>query len=298
MATKTIVTQEAVFKAAAELAKGNQRPSVRNVIRAIGGGSPNDVAPLLAQWKETHTIAAAPVVIDPRLVQVLSEQIAVAVATAREEAAADLAALQEDAAELARAGSEAEALASELGQSLEKIRDELQQQIGRNASLQSEVDAMKAQTEVDVREANARALREREAAETARQALARAILQLEDMPRLQAELDALRAELASVREANVKSEKASAAAQAQSDKLAAVAQAQRDAAEARAHAADEARERVDAEARDAAARAREAAARAHDEQAELRRALDASAAQIQELLRERIALVLPSTPTP
>ena len=291
MATKTIVTQEAVFKAAAELAKGGQRPSVRNVIKAIGGGSPNDVAPLLAQWKETHTIAVAPVVIDPRLVQVLSEQIAVAVATARDEAAADLAALQEDAAELARAGSEAEALASELAQSLEKVRDELHQQIGRNASLQSEADATKAQTEVDVQEANARALREREAAETARQALARAELRLEELPRLLAELESLRTELVRVREAGVTSERAAAAAQSQSDKLAAVAEAKREAAEARAQAAEQARERIAVEARDAAARAR-------DEQAELRKALGASAAQVQELLRERITLVQPPAPTP
>lgn len=53
------ITREQVFAAADTLAQEGQNPTVVAVRTALGGGSPNTITPLLAEWKATHETGRA-----------------------------------------------------------------------------------------------------------------------------------------------------------------------------------------------------------------------------------------------
>ncbi len=65
---RTGVTREQVFEAADALTREGQGPTVVSVRTRLGGGSPNTIAPLLAEWKslqEGRQAAAMPGVPEP-----------------------------------------------------------------------------------------------------------------------------------------------------------------------------------------------------------------------------------------
>lgn len=130
---------------------------------------------------------------------------------------------------------------------------------------------MRSEAEEEVEAADTRANREREVAETAQHALARAELRLESMPRLEGEVERLRTALD-----EALSGKQSAEQQA------AVAAAKLDAAIQRVSAAEE-RER---EARQQQAAAQEAAARANGDAHQAQITLQAVQARLESTSRE------------
>ncbi len=65
---RTGVTREQVFETADALVREGQNPTVVAVRTRLGGGSPNTITPLLAEWKtlnETKQAAAMPAVPEP-----------------------------------------------------------------------------------------------------------------------------------------------------------------------------------------------------------------------------------------
>ena len=62
------VTREQVFETADALVREGQNPTVVAVRTRLGGGSPNTITPLLAEWKalnETKQAEAMPAVPEP-----------------------------------------------------------------------------------------------------------------------------------------------------------------------------------------------------------------------------------------
>ena len=183
------VTSERVYAAADTLEASGTRVSVRTVRDYLGGGSPNQITPLLASWRARKpAVAAAEIQLDPRIGQLIAEQVRVAAgdaATRADERAAEaedtLTLCQQENTELAE---QLEAVS----RALEEARAKVAQQAGTISEIREEIERVRNEADEEVEEANIRASREREIAETAQHALARAELRLESMPRLEGEL--------------------------------------------------------------------------------------------------------------
>jgi colicin import membrane protein len=271
--TMANITPDRVFAAADALEASGSRVSVRSVRDYLGGGSPNQITPLLASWRARKPSVAAPEIqLDPRIVQLIAEQVRAAAGEAAvraderaNEAEDTLTLCQQENSELA------EQLATTL-RALDEARAKVEQQAGTISEIREEIERVRSEAEEEVEEANTRANREREvAAETAQHALARAELRLESMPRLEGEVERLRTALD-----EALSGKQSAEQQA------AVAAAKLDAATQRVSAAEE-RER---EARQQQAAAREAAARANGDAHQAQITLQAVQARLESTSRE------------
>ncbi len=73
------VTQDAVYAAAEALEARGQRVSVRTIRDHLGGGSPNQITPLLSAWRaKKPQVAQADIQLDPRIGQLIAEQVKVA----------------------------------------------------------------------------------------------------------------------------------------------------------------------------------------------------------------------------
>jgi len=264
------ITPDRVFAAADALEASGNRVSVRSVRDHLGGGSPNQITPLLASWRARKPSVAAPEIqLDPRIVQLIAEQVRAAAGEAAvraderaNEAEDTLTLCQQENSELA------EQLATTL-RALDEARAKVEQQAGTISEIREEIERVRSEAEVEA--ADTRANREREVAETAQHALARAELRLESMPRLEGEVERLRTALD-----EALSGKQSAEQQA------AVAAAKLDAAIQRVSAAEE-RER---EARQQQAAAQEAAARANGDAHQAQITLQAVQARLESTSRE------------
>ncbi|OFJ47569.1 hypothetical protein BA896_023175 [Janthinobacterium lividum] len=217
-AANTKVTFEAVAAAAEALSVAGKRASVRNVMDALGGGSPNAVLPHLQAWKAGRPgVRVADVALDGRIITILGEQITSAVADATKAAEARAGDLEADLEAVADAGRLAETRAAELADELARCQGDQQQQAGRLDALTAELERLKLDAAAAVAEARTEAAREREAGEHVRQALVRAELRLEAVPGMEAALADLRGLLDVERMARVDAEKAAAVASAKLD---------------------------------------------------------------------------------
>lgn len=187
-----LVTAQSVAAAADGLTAQGNRVTVRAVIAVLGGGSPNEVLPLVSEWKAGRTTPAIPdIAIDPAIVQLMAKQIFMAAAesaAAAEMRAADVAA---DSEVIAKAGRAAEELAAQLQVELNGARELIQQQTGQLDERSREIQQVRSDSAEQVALAEARAQRERETAESVRQDLVRANIRVESVPRLEAENSAL-----------------------------------------------------------------------------------------------------------
>ena len=227
-----IVTYENVAAAAESLAKDDKRPSVRAVIVAMGGGSPNAVLPLLNQWKAGRPVAAAAEIqIDPRIGQIIGEQIVKATASARSEIEQRLVEAEADAQAIAEAGRLAEAELDAALSQVQQLTAQTQAQAGQIEQLRADADAVKADAVERISAARAvardavtkieeAAARERSERESAQVALAKAELRLEALPALQEEIKQLRLVLETERLAKSAAEAEKAAALAKAGGLA------------------------------------------------------------------------------
>ena len=190
------VTQDAVYAAAEALEARGQRVSVRTIRDHLGGGSPNQITPLLSAWRaKKPQVAQTDIQLDPRIGQLIAEQVKVAAGEAARraderasEAEDTLQLCQQETAELT------EQLAA-VTSSLDDVRAQREQQAGTITELREDLTRTRKEALEEIEAADAKADRERESAELARTALAKAELRLEALPRLEAEIERLRVAL-------------------------------------------------------------------------------------------------------
>jgi len=190
------VTQDAVYAAAEALEARGQRVSVRTIRDHLGGGSPNQITPLLSAWRaKKPQVAQTDIQLDPRIGQLIAEQVKVAAGEAARraderasEAEDTLQLCQQETAELT------EQLAA-VTSSLDDVRAQREQQAGTITELREDLTRTRKEALEEIEAADAKADRERESAELARTALAKAELRLEALPRLESEIERLRVAL-------------------------------------------------------------------------------------------------------
>lgn len=204
---KSLVTYEAVAAACEAITVSGNRPSVRSIIAHLGGGSPNSVLDYQRQWKAGRPVVkATDIQIDPRIGQIIAEQISAAVTTSRADIEGQLFEAEQDAEIVSKAGKEAEERVTALESELELSKAQIQSQVGQIDHLKTAAEQVKTDAAEQVKNAEARSaaavlkaeeetLRERAAAEVTRMALAKAELRLEAMPRIESEIATVRAEL-------------------------------------------------------------------------------------------------------
>ncbi len=190
------VTQDAVYSAAEALEARGQRVSVRTIRDHLGGGSPNQITPLLASWRaKKPQVAQAAIQLDPRIGQLIAEQVQVAAGEAARRAD-ERASEAEDTLQLCQ--QENAELAEQLAAAttaLDDVRAQREQQAGTITELREDLARTRKEALEEIEAADAKADRERESAEIARTALAKAELRLEALPRLEAEIERLRTAL-------------------------------------------------------------------------------------------------------
>lgn len=205
MARESTITFEQVSTAADNLKAQGIKPTARNVRDALGSGSMATVLKFLQQWHggQARQSQAIDDTLDPSIARAISNQIVTKVQEATAETTARLADLQAEAdtiiAENERQAAEIEAQVGELA-ALHELHAALSgraQQIGADATRTA-----------------AELVAERQAAEAARVELAKAMVRLEAVPRIEAEIDKVRAELLQARTQTTEQHEAAAVATA------------------------------------------------------------------------------------
>ncbi|MEC4025631.1 DNA-binding protein [Pseudomonas fulva] len=187
-----LVTFESVAAAAEALVANGGKASVRAVKDALGGGSPNAILPLLNEWKAGRPLVrASDIALDPRIAQLIAEQIGTASAQAAKMAEDKAAEIQADAEVIAEAGREAEARAGELEQALEQTQAEVvaKSRALEDLGLERERDAESAQEKISTLQIQLQG--ERERADQAVQTVAKDEVRLQAIPKLEAEVQRL-----------------------------------------------------------------------------------------------------------
>lgn len=187
-----LVTFESVAAAAEALVAEGGKASVRAVIAALGGGSPNAVLPLLNEWKAGRPLVrASDIALDPRIAGLIAEQIGTASAQAAKMAEEKAADVQADAEAVAEAGRAAEARAEQLEQALEVANAEVMAKSRDldNLALERERDAEVAQEKINTLQIQLQG--ERQRADQAVQTVAKDEVRLQAIPKLEAEVQRL-----------------------------------------------------------------------------------------------------------
>lgn len=184
-AGRTGITFEQVAAVADAIAARGDRPTLRGVRAELGSGSMGTIQKHLAAWQgQRRQIVTSTATLPTEIQRVILSEIEREVNAARAELEAELAATKGDRDALA---DDNEAQAEQIEQQtsrLDEIEATSQQQAGRIAQLESDLETAWQATE-----------RERGVAEQARQALAKAELRLEALPKVEAEVERLRAAL-------------------------------------------------------------------------------------------------------
>lgn len=226
MAREASITQEQVNAAADAIRAAGENPTAKAVRDRLGSGSMATVLRLWQNWKaQQFRPAEQPLALPPVLQRALIDCIGQEIAAARVGLEADLVTIQAAQADLITE-NERQASTIELQAEAIQVAQEAQaSQAGRMGQL--EMDLAKAISEVQ---------QERRIAELARTELAKIQLKLEAMPKLEAEIVALRTELATEHLARTAAEKTAAVVSARldaSDRRAGEIEAQRKLGEAR-----------------------------------------------------------------
>lgn len=184
-AGRTGITFEQVAAVADTIAARGDRPTLRGVRAELGSGSMGTIQKHLAAWQgQRRQIVTSAATLPTEIQRVILSEIEREVDAARAELEAELAAIKGDRDTLA---DDNEAQAEQIEQQsarLDEIEATSQQQAGRITQLEADLATAWQATE-----------RERGIAEQARQALAKAELRLEALPKVEAEVERLRAAL-------------------------------------------------------------------------------------------------------
>lgn len=256
MAREASITQEQVNAAAERLRAAGSKPTARGVREALGGGSMATVLKLLQAWQGAQVRAAeAPLVLPPGLQRALVDFMAQEVNDAKVELQADLSTAQQANSDLITENERQEATIDALAAAIDALQAEKAGLAGRLAQVES-----------DLARSEDESVSERQAAEQARTELAKALLRLEAVPRIEADVERLRGELDRERTAKVAAEQ-----------MAAVALAKLDAMTERATKAEVLAEKIEKQAQQAAQDAISARAQLQAQRA----ALDAAARDLE-----------------
>ena len=210
MGREATITPEQVHAIADAIKAEGGKPTLRAVRERLGSGSMGTVATLLQQWRSgQERQAATHLVLPPSLQRVILEFMAAELSAARAPLEAELAEQQQAAADLATEN--------------ERQTGTIEGQAGALEALAAEKATAEGKAEqlaTDLAGAKEEAIRERQAAEQARTELAKAMLRLEAMPRLEDDLAVIRAELARERQGRIEAEQLAAVLAAQKSDLA------------------------------------------------------------------------------
>ena len=208
MGRESTVTIEQAFAAADALKADGIKPTTRAVRERLGNtGSMGTITTMLQKWKTGQdSRATEALVLPPALQRALLDFMDRELAAARAMLEADLVELQQEVGDLA---TESERQAETISAQVE--------QLAALAAEKAATEGKAGQLAADLDRARDDAARERQGAELARTELAKAQLRLEAMPRLEADLAAVRAELVEVRQARIAAEQAAAVLKAQHD---------------------------------------------------------------------------------
>ena len=186
MGRESTITYEQVAAIADAMKTEGVKPTSRAVRERLGNtGSMGTINKLLGRWKsgQERQISAA-LVLPPALQRVLLEFMDTELTAARTTLEADLAEQQQEAADLATENERQVIENDAQADTIELLRAEVSTHQGRAGQLESDLVVSRDE-----------AARERSGAELARTELAKAQLRLEAMPRLEADLVAVRAVL-------------------------------------------------------------------------------------------------------
>lgn len=261
MAREATITQEQVNAAADTIRAAGTKPTARAVREALGGGSMATVLKFLQTWQAGQVRAEeSPVVLPAGLQRALVDFIGQEVASAKTVLQDDLVAAQQANGDLIAESERQAATIEAQAEALDTAQAEKAELTGRLAQVES--DLAKAGDDVTA---------ERHAAEQARTELAKALLRLEALPRIEAEAERLRGELEAERAAKVAAEQA-----------AAVALAKLEGMTDRAKTAEAATEKAEKQAANAAQELSSARVQVQAQQT----ALDAAARECDDLRRQ------------
>ncbi len=211
-----LVTYENVVAAAESLIADGQKASVRNVMKKIGGGSPNTVLQLLGEWKAGRpVIRSSDIELDPSITAAIVRQMQKIAGDAAVAAEERTSAMSDDLQTMAESNQQLEQENARLSAELTVVRED----VDRSAALQhdnelryqSELDALKAKNA----EISADLDKERERANQAQQSLGRAEARAEAVPVLEALIAKLQNDLEAERAARAAAEQRAAVADAQ-----------------------------------------------------------------------------------
>ncbi|SDR62537.1 DNA-binding protein [Paraburkholderia tuberum] len=210
MGREATITAEQVTAVADAMKVEGIKPTSRAVRERLGNtGSMGTINKLLQRWKAGQVRqATAALALPPALQKALIDFMDAELTAARATLEAELAEQQQEAADLATENERQAELIAAREEEIEGLAIEKAEAEGKASQLSADLDA-----------ARIEAVREREAAEQARTELAKALLRLEAMPRLEADLVAVRAELSTERHARVTAEQSAAVLAAQKDDL-------------------------------------------------------------------------------
>lgn len=209
MGRKASITPEQVHAVADTIKAEGGSPTLRGVLDRLGSGSMGTVNKHLQQWKAGQVRqAAVELTLPPGLQRALLDFMAAELAATRAPLETEVAELQQTIADLTAENER------QLG-AIEDQAAELEAMAAEKAAAEGKA----AQLAEDLASAKDDAGRAREAAEQARTELAKALLRLEAMPRLEADLAAARAELTQERAGRVSAEQQSAVLAAQKTDL-------------------------------------------------------------------------------
>ena len=201
MGREATITYEQVDAAADAMKVAGGKPTSRGIRERLGNtGSMGTVNKLLQAWKaaqerQISTALSLPPVLQRAILDFMGQELTGAKATLE----AELAEQQQEVADLAMENERQAADIEDKNDTAVALQANL-------ATLQGRLN----QIEIDLATARNDALREREAAEAARIELAKALLRLEAMPRLEADIDALRVNLDKERQGRVAAEQQAA----------------------------------------------------------------------------------------
>ena len=205
MGREANITPDQVHAIADAIRAEGGKPTLRAVRERLGTGSMGTVSKHLQQWKAgQERQAATELALPPALQRAVLDFMATELAAARAPLEAELADQQQTAGDLA---TENERQAT----TIENQAGELEALAADKAAAEGKAE----QLAVDLATAKEETVRERQAAEQARTELAKAMLRLEAMPRLEADLTAIRAELAKERQGRIDAEQQAAVLTAQ-----------------------------------------------------------------------------------
>lgn len=192
MGREAKITYEQVAAAADAMCAANVRPSSRSVRERLGNtGSMGTINRLLQEWKATQERhITQSLTLPPVLQRTILDFMAQELANAK--------------AQLELAMSEQRQEMTDLALENERQGADIEERINADIALRAELATLQgriAQTESELIQARRETGREREDAGIARIDLAKALLRLETMPRLETDLEVLRADLKAERQA-------------------------------------------------------------------------------------------------